>query len=138
MGSVIEALEPRQLLAVYYVSAAGSDTSNGTSLATAWKTIARVNSATLHAGDSVLFRSGDTFAGGLFVGASEAGTFSAPVTFGSTGTTRATISSPSHGLDASEAGGIVVKNLNFIGPGSAGNSANGIYFHQSKKRTRVN
>lgn len=45
----------------YYVSAVGSNANNGTSSATPWATIAKVNSTTLVAGDTVLFRKGDTF-----------------------------------------------------------------------------
>ena len=37
----------------YYVSAAGSDANGGTSPATAWKTIAKVNSFTYAANDSI-------------------------------------------------------------------------------------
>lgn len=49
----------------YYVSAAGSDGNNGTSTGTPWQTIAKVNSnaSTFLPGDSILFRSGDKFAG---------------------------------------------------------------------------
>ncbi|MEO8588018.1 MAG: hypothetical protein ABI432_01500, partial [Flavobacteriales bacterium] len=52
---------------VYYVSPTGSDTNNGTSQTTSWKTIARVNqiSSSLQAGDQVLFQSGGTYRGKL-------------------------------------------------------------------------
>ncbi|MDD5570169.1 MAG: T9SS type A sorting domain-containing protein [Bacteroidales bacterium] len=50
----------------YYVDATnGMDTYDGLSPSTAWKTIARVNSANLIAGDSVLFKRGETFRGNL-------------------------------------------------------------------------
>ncbi|MBN1181611.1 MAG: hypothetical protein JXB49_04930 [Bacteroidales bacterium] len=42
----------------YYVSNSGNDGANGTSPATAWKTIARVNITNLLPGDSVLFEAG--------------------------------------------------------------------------------
>ncbi len=48
------------MAADYYVSAAGSDTNPGTSAAP-WRTIAKVNSATLAAGDTIHFRCGDTW-----------------------------------------------------------------------------
>lgn len=49
----------------YFISAAGSDGNNGTSSGTPWQTITKVNSsaATFLPGDSILFRSGDKFAG---------------------------------------------------------------------------
>ena len=49
----------------YYVSAAGDDTSDGLTPATAWKSLARVSDAELCAGDGVLFRRGDIFRGVL-------------------------------------------------------------------------
>ncbi len=47
----------------YYVSAAGNDANNGTSFSTPWQTIAKVNSFTFAANDTILFRRGDTFYG---------------------------------------------------------------------------
>ena len=46
----------------YYVSSgSGNDANSGTSAATAWKTIAKVNSQTFQAGDSILFKRGDVW-----------------------------------------------------------------------------
>src|SRR5690349_15494246 len=70
----MEALEGRQLLSTYYVSNSGSDSASGTSSGSAWKSIDRVNSATLKAGDKVLFQGGQTFSGGLYVPSKECGT----------------------------------------------------------------
>jgi hypothetical protein len=59
----IEPLEDRRLLAVtYYVSASGNDNASGTSPATAWRSIARVNKVDLNGGDKVLFEGGKIFA----------------------------------------------------------------------------
>jgi hypothetical protein len=44
--------------ATYYVSNTGSDSAAGTSTATAWKTIAKVNSASLNNGDQILLQRG--------------------------------------------------------------------------------
>ncbi len=70
----------------YYVSAAGSNTADGLTPATAWQTIARVNSAfsSIIAGDTIFFRRGDTFYGTLLVGKS--GTSTAPIVFSAYGT----------------------------------------------------
>ena len=60
---------------IYYVSAQGDDTLDGRTPDTAWKTLARVDSAVLCPGDSVLFRRNDLFRGhfcaqeGVFYGA---------------------------------------------------------------------
>ena len=47
----------------YYVSPNGSDSNNGRSPSTPWKSIAKVNSATLRSGDAVLFERGGEFRG---------------------------------------------------------------------------
>lgn len=68
--------------ATYYVSSAGSDAADG-SQATPWQSIAKVNAATLNAGDQVLFRRGDTFRGTLTPPGS--GAVGNPITFGAYG-----------------------------------------------------
>jgi hypothetical protein len=45
----------------YYVANTGSDSNNGTSTSTPWRTIAHVNAQTFSAGDSILFHRGDTW-----------------------------------------------------------------------------
>jgi len=53
---------------VYYVDAKnGNDRANGTTPATAWKTLKKVESAFLLQGDQVLFKRGDVFKGSLFL-----------------------------------------------------------------------
>lgn len=56
----------------YYVSATGNDANNGTSPATPWQTITKVNNswASIAAGDSILFKRGDVFSGTITVGTS--------------------------------------------------------------------
>ena len=50
----------------YYIdSAAGNDSSNGTSVQTAWKTLTKVNGTSFQPGDSVLFKSGGSWTGQL-------------------------------------------------------------------------
>jgi hypothetical protein len=56
-----EAVEPRLLLATYYVSPAGNDAADGTSTGTAWQSVERVNAQDLNGGDKVLFQGGQTF-----------------------------------------------------------------------------
>ena len=51
----------------YYVACdSGSDTNSGTSPATAWKTLDKVNSTTFHSGDRILFKSGCSWTGQLW------------------------------------------------------------------------
>jgi hypothetical protein len=129
--AAIEPLEGRQLMSTYYVSSSGSDSASGTSTGSAWKSVNRVNSQTLRAGDKVLFAGGQTFSGSLYVPSTEAGTNSNRVTFSSYGSGRATISSGSKaGIDIAQAAGITVSNLNFKGNGmSAGGTWAGINVH---------
>jgi len=75
----------------YYVSPDGNDASSGSSLATPWRSIARVNSARLHPGDTVLFQGGQTFSGKLYFTSAVSGTATNPITIGSYGTARATL-----------------------------------------------
>jgi len=66
----------------YYVSTSGSDSNNGLSESTPFKTIAKVNSLNLQPGDRVLFKCGDTWRAEQLV-ISKSGTEAAPITFGS-------------------------------------------------------
>ncbi len=51
----------------YYVdSTSGNDNHKGTSLSTAWKTLAKVNATVFSPGDRILFRSGSTWTGQLW------------------------------------------------------------------------
>jgi hypothetical protein len=80
---------------VYYVSPSGSDTNNGTSQATPWKTIARVNTlgASINAGDQVLFQRGGVYRGRLNV--NDNGTTTSRIVYGAYGTGAAPVISGS-------------------------------------------
>jgi hypothetical protein len=80
----------------YYVSPSGSDSNSGTSPSQPWRTVARVNRASvnLKPGDGVLFQGGATFSDTTLMpgwGDPIYGTSGAPIVFGSYGTGRATI-----------------------------------------------
>jgi len=70
----------------YYVSSSGCDGSAGTTPATAWKTITKVNSyfSLMVPGDSILFKRGETFFGSLVI--SRSGTSALPMIIGAYGT----------------------------------------------------
>ncbi|MGY0035254.1 hypothetical protein [Pedobacter sp. NJ-S-72] len=61
----------------YYVDPFGDDNSNGTSPATAWKTISKINTQTFLPGDLLLFKSGGSWSGNLQLLGS--GTAEAPI-----------------------------------------------------------
>ncbi len=70
----------------YYISAKGIDTNTGLTPAAAWQTIAKLNASfgIIAAGDSILFKCGETFYGSIIVGKS--GISSLPIVFSSYGT----------------------------------------------------
>lgn len=67
----------------YYVSANGNDNNTGTSTTSAWRTISKVNSRTLVAGDVVLFERGGTYRGNLTI--NQSGTSTSPITISAYG-----------------------------------------------------
>ncbi len=70
----------------YYVKNGGNDLHTGTSDATAWATVEKINSMfpTLSPGDRILFRRGDTFYGTLKI--TKSGSSGSPITLGAYGT----------------------------------------------------
>src|SRR4029078_12133241 len=109
-------LEGRLLLTTYYVSLAGNSAGSAR-ITKPWNSVAKVISAHLVPGDTVLFRGGDFFNGTTLYFNGLAGTSSSPITFGSYGTGRATLGAG--GTNSTGAGayfwncsGISVSNLN--------------------------
>jgi hypothetical protein len=74
----------------YYVSPSGSDSNSGTSPSSPWRTVNRVNDASLAPGDGVLFQGGATFSGELTGNAG--GENGKSITYGSYGTGNAILS----------------------------------------------
>jgi hypothetical protein len=85
------ATPPSATATTYYVSAGGSDGAAGTSPRTPWRTVRRVNAATLRPGDAVLFEAGATF-GDDHLMPRQSGAPGAPIVFGSYGAGRASLS----------------------------------------------
>jgi hypothetical protein len=117
----------------YYVSPSGDDNAAGTSIGTAWKTIAKVNSMNLTPGTSVLFEGGSTFSGGLNLDANDANDPANAVIISSYGTGKAIISSGAgNGFYAKNTQGVTVSNLIFEGSGPTSNTADGVLFYTDK------
>jgi hypothetical protein len=70
----------------YYVSNSGSDSNNGTSPDSPWKTIAHVNAQSFNPGDSIFFQAGGMWREELSMPYSWTGSQANPITFGSYGT----------------------------------------------------
>lgn len=68
----------------YYVANSGNDTHDGLTPATAWKTIAKVNSSTFSVGDSILFNRGDSWNEKLLP--PNSGSAGSPIVFSAYGT----------------------------------------------------
>ncbi|UCE73642.1 MAG: right-handed parallel beta-helix repeat-containing protein, partial [Methanomassiliicoccales archaeon] len=82
--SIIVISSPLFAGTVYYVNITGGDDSSlGTSEATAWKTIAKVNSQSFSPGDKILFKRGEVWREPLIIPSS--GTAGSPITFGAYG-----------------------------------------------------
>src|SRR5687768_13971676 len=112
----LESLEARRFLSTYYVSPAGSDTAAGTSITAPWKSIDRVNSQILKAGDTVLFEGGKTFSGGLYLPSAEAGSATNRITFSTYGAGRAVINAGSkNAIEVAQGAGVNISNLKLVG-----------------------
>lgn len=72
--------------ATYFVSVStGSNTNDGRSPATPWRTIAKINATTFLPGDSLLFRRGEVWKDTLLLYFTESGTAEAPIYIGAYG-----------------------------------------------------
>lgn len=114
----------------YYISNTGSDSATGLTPATAWRTTGMKYTVTLRAGDSLLYRGGDTFSGMIYLSPSESGTATSPIVISSYGTGRATITAGTReGIYGYNNGGITIANLNVRGDGDTVNTSSGVFFY---------
>jgi hypothetical protein len=128
----VEELERRVVMsATYYVDPAGNDSNLGTSPDAPWQTIQKVNHHLFGPSDTVEFKGGATFNGGLiFTGPREIGTSDRPITITSYGTGRATIMpGTAPGFVGADTAGFVISNINFYGGGITTNHGDGIDFY---------
>ncbi|MGN6475302.1 MAG: hypothetical protein ACTHK4_16855, partial [Mycobacteriales bacterium] len=108
----------------YYISATGNDALDGTSPATAWRTLQPANSRDL-AGDTVLLQGGATFVGPLQLDARDTG-----VTVGSYGTGRArVVGHNASGIVGYDTSAITVHDLDLGGDSAAYSSSPGLNFY---------
>jgi Right handed beta helix region len=120
---------PIAIATTYYVQPAGDDSFSGTSPGQAWKTLSRVNLASLSAGARVLLAGGAIFSGSLRFGPDDRGTPKAPITIGSFGAGRAVLSAGKEpGISVYDTGGFVIRDLVVSGMGRTTNRADGIAF----------
>jgi hypothetical protein len=113
---------------IYYVSTTGSDSNDGRTQATPFKTLAKVNSLNLGQGDEVLFKCGDTWQGEVLE-ISKSGIQGMPIRYGSypdSNCTAKPVISGSKAISgwANHSGNIFVADLNT--GSNTGNFPNGI------------
>lgn len=114
----------------YYVSPSGDDANAGTSTATAWRTLSKVNRFTFSPGDRIFFEGGQSFGGGLRFDSDDVGTQARPITIGSYGTGRATLSAlQGDGIYVHNTMGFRISNLNVVGSGRTTNTGTGVFFN---------
>jgi hypothetical protein len=117
----------------YYVSPDGNDRATGTSPGTAWKTLAKVSAVKLLPGDQVLLQGGAAFPGLLWITPDDAGVATNPLTVGSYGSGRATISAGNGvGIYIQDTSGVAISGVNVDGSGRTTNTASGIYARNAR------
>jgi len=110
----------------FYVSPSGSDSNSGVSSSKPWKTLARVNSASLPPGTCVLLQGGASFSGELYLNPADAGSAAQPVTVTSYGSGRATISAGAGtGVYVYDTAGVDFEDINVVGNGYSTNTGSG-------------
>jgi len=117
----------------YYVNASGSDINTGTKNKPL-QSIDKINSLHLNAGDTVFFKSGQTFNGSLLITQGIQGMPNKPVVFTSYGRGRAVINAKdSVGVKVYNGAFIRLQHLTVVGSGRKnGNTNNGLYILNSK------
>lgn len=95
----------------YYVSATGSDANSGRSRGAAWRTVRRVNGASLDPGDGVLFEGGRTFSDSA-LSPRRSGSARRPIVYGSYGSRQARLPEGVHLLNVSS---LAFQNLKISG-----------------------
>ena len=104
----------------YYVSNSGSDSNNGFSTQTAFKSLAKINALSLKPGDNIYLAAGQVFAGTIKI-ANEAGTSQSPITISNYGDTsfRAKIDAKNElaGIDIVNASYLNISNIEIYANG---------------------
>ncbi len=109
---------------VYFIdSQNGSDTGDGTTTNTAWRTLAKVNATLFAAGDSVMFKCGGAWTGSLAI--ANSGTSNNPITYASYGSGNQPAIGVTNVVDVIGITGdwIVLAGLHIFGNGTAGGGA---------------
>lgn len=111
----------------FYVSANGSDSADGRTPTTAWRSLNPVNRRTWLAGDRLLLQGGQRYAGPLQLDSADAGSATRPLVIGSYGGGRASIVATSiPGIDIYNTAGVDIRDLTVVGGTTTYRTAVGI------------
>ncbi|MEM7371174.1 MAG: right-handed parallel beta-helix repeat-containing protein [Bacteroidota bacterium] len=119
----------------YYVSPQGNDQLSGSSEASAWQSLAKVNASLLLPGDRILLQGGESFDGGLDFRPSHCGTGQAPIVISSYGTGKAIIRAGRRAaISLYQCAGIEISHLILIGDGREANDHSGISVYTDQQK----
>jgi hypothetical protein len=115
----------------YYFNNTGNDGAEGT-ITAPWKTIDKLNTVQLHAGDTVYFEGGQSFAGSILIDSADAGNKLNSIIITSSGTGKATINGENiTALTLYQTKFITIRNLVFKGAGrKTGNTKDGVIINK--------
>lgn len=114
----------------YYVSVTGNDSNNGTTTATPWKTIGKVNTQSFAPGDNLYFKGGEIFSGNIYLDNNDGNNSLTIFKISSYGTGSAIINAGnSYGVFAYNTQGIRIENLILNGSGMNTNTNDGLNFY---------
>lgn len=118
----------------YYITPNGSDSNAGTSIRSAWRTLAAANAHRFRAGDRILLEAGSRFAGPLQLTGVAAHPGAGLVVISSFGNGRATIDGRAgDGIVVTDVEGLRIENLALAAAGREANDGLGIALKRSTK-----
>ncbi|MFB3879638.1 MAG: right-handed parallel beta-helix repeat-containing protein [Armatimonadota bacterium] len=128
--AVLSLMGPGRALAMnYYLSSAGDDSKDGTTVGRAWRSIERANRGRFAPGDCLLFHAGETFQGNLALSPSNAEPGTDGITVTSFGRGQATIlAGDGTGVLVRNLGNVTVSDIIVVGSGRATNRGSGVEF----------
>ncbi len=113
-------MAPTPCTITYYVSLGGNDMANGTTRQTPWRTVSRVNQATLSPGSCVVFEDSSTFPGKLTIGPGDANGGATRVRIGTyiTGDAQTATRATLRGILILNVGGVTIQDLRIAASGT--------------------
>lgn len=112
----------------FYVANNGSDTNDGQTTQTPFRTISKLNGIDFEPGDEIAFKGGETFTGHLQLSHEDEGTSLSPVQIESYGTGTAIIqNADTSAISIRDAGGIIIQQLEVNGVNRTKNRGRGLH-----------